>query len=57
MVKGQSLDTTGKSRNKPVGSSHPIGNTDANGFHLLGAYKVQRDLLTRNFYLIFIAIL
>lgn len=57
MVKGQSLDTIGKSRNKPVGSSHPIGNTDANGFHLLGAYKVQRDLLTRNFYLIFIAIL
>lgn len=24
-------------------------NTEVNGFHLLGAYKVSRDLLTCNF--------
>lgn len=49
MVKGQSLNANGKSRNQPVGSSSYMGNNDAHGFRLLGAYEALRDLLTRNF--------
>lgn len=49
MVKGQSLNTTGKSRNQLVGSYYYMDNNDANGFRLLGAYEVLRDLFNMQF--------
>lgn len=39
MVKGQPLNTTGKSKNQPMGRPNYNGKDDTNGFHLLVAYK------------------